>query len=97
MFLYINNHLLKMSSGGWEVVGKNKKDKSIVNKNGKLTKTEKKKFIENAPKLEDFLPLSQVKTIFDNLDDDNKRKVKVKSRDNNDKENEEKKKISKAQ
>lgn len=47
-----------MSSGGWEVVGKNKKDKSIVNKNGKLTKTEKKKFIENAPKLEDFRKLN---------------------------------------
>lgn len=39
-----------MSNGGWEIVGRNKKEKP----NGKLTKTEKKKFIENAPKLEDF-------------------------------------------
>lgn len=42
-----------MSSGGWEVVGKNKKDKSGV-RSTKLTKAEKKKFIENAPKVEDF-------------------------------------------
>lgn len=42
-----------MSSGGWEVVGKNKKDKSGVRPN-KLSKAEKKKFIENAPKVEDF-------------------------------------------
>ena len=42
-----------MSSGGWEVVGKNKKDKNSGRTN-KLTKAEKKKFIENAPKVEDF-------------------------------------------
>lgn len=41
-----------MSSGGWEVVGKTKKDKG--GKSTKLTKAEKKKFIENAPKVEDF-------------------------------------------
>lgn len=42
-----------MSHGGWEVVGKNKKEKSN-GKPVKLSKAEKKKFIENAPKLEDF-------------------------------------------
>lgn len=42
-----------MSSGGWEVVGKNKKDK-VGGKPSKLSKAEKKKFIENAPKVEDF-------------------------------------------
>ena len=45
-----------MSSGGWEVVGKNKKDKNVGRTN-KLTKAEKKKFIENAPKVEDFRKL----------------------------------------
>lgn len=42
-----------MSSGGWEIVGRNKKDKSN-GKINKLTKVEKKKFIENVPKVEDF-------------------------------------------
>lgn len=42
-----------MSSGGWELVGRNKKDKSN-GKISKLTKAEKKKFIDNAPKVEDF-------------------------------------------
>lgn len=42
-----------MSSGGWELVGRNKKDKNN-GKINKLTKAEKKKFIENAPKVEDF-------------------------------------------
>lgn len=45
-----------MSSGGWEVVGKNKKDKNVGRTN-KLTKVAKKKFIENAPKVEDFRKL----------------------------------------
>lgn len=45
-----------MYSGGWEVVGKNKKDKN-PGKTGKLSKSEKKKFIENAPKVEDFCKL----------------------------------------
>lgn len=43
-----------MYTGTWEVVGKHKKDKSIGGKTPKLTKSEKKKFIENAPKVEDF-------------------------------------------
>lgn len=42
-----------MSSSGWELVTKNKKDKNS-GKSNKLTKVEKKKFIENAPKVEDF-------------------------------------------
>lgn len=42
-----------MYSGGWEVVGKNKKEKPFK-KTGKLTKVEKQKFIENAPRVEDF-------------------------------------------
>lgn len=42
-----------MSSGGWEIVGRNKKDKSN-GKINKLIKVEKKKFIENVPKVEDF-------------------------------------------
>jgi len=40
-----------MSSGNWELVSR-KKDKN--DKSNKLTKAEKKKFIENAPKVEDF-------------------------------------------
>lgn len=40
------------SSGVWEVVSK-KKDRAN-GKSYKLTKAEKKKFIENAPKVEDF-------------------------------------------
>lgn len=42
---------IKMSSGSWELVSR-KKDKN--DKSNKLTKAEKKKFIENAPKVEDF-------------------------------------------
>lgn len=38
-------------SGQWEVVGKGKKDK---HNNKKLTKSEKKKFVDNAPKVEDL-------------------------------------------
>ncbi|XP_015606404.1 transmembrane protein 214-A [Cephus cinctus] len=83
-----------MSSGGWEVVGKGKKDKSN-GKPTKLTKAEKKKFIENAPKVEDFLPLSQVKTLYDNLDGNKENKKPTKEKDNKTKENEEKKKQQK--
>lgn len=43
-----------MYTGGWEVVGRNKKDKVTSKAGGKLSKAEKKKFIENAPKVEDF-------------------------------------------
>lgn len=39
-----------MSSGQWEVVSRSKKDKGPK----KLSKTEKKVFIENAPKVEDI-------------------------------------------
>ncbi|KAL2730047.1 transmembrane protein 214-A [Vespula maculifrons] len=85
-----------MSSGGWEVVGKNKKDRTN-GKQTKLTKAEKKKFIENAPKVEDFLPLSQVKTLYDNLDSNKENKKPPKEKDNKTKENEEKKKQQKQQ
>ncbi|OAD56057.1 hypothetical protein WN48_03797 [Eufriesea mexicana] len=80
-----------MSSGGWELVGRNKKDKSN-GKINKLTKAEKKKFIENAPKVEDFLPLSQVKTLYDNLDNNKENKKPSKDKENKTKENEERKK-----
>ncbi|EFN79101.1 transmembrane protein 214-A [Harpegnathos saltator] len=79
-----------MSSGGWELVGK-KKDRTNGKVN-KLTKAERKKFIENAPKLEDFLPLSQVKTLYDNLDGNKETKKSPKAKEHKMKENEEKKK-----
>lgn len=85
-----------MSSGGWELVGRNKKDKNN-GKINKLTKAEKKKFIENAPKVEDFLPLSQVKTLYDNLDNNKENKKPSKEKENKTKENEEKKKQQKLQ
>ncbi|XP_043251874.1 transmembrane protein 214-A [Colletes gigas] len=84
-----------MSSGGWELVGRNKKDKSN-GKINKLTKTEKKKFIENAPKVEDFLPLSQVKSLYDNLENKENKKLS-KEKESKTKENEEKKKQQKQQ
>lgn len=40
-------------SGQWEVVGKSKKDKPS-GKSKKLSKTEMQKFVDNAPKVEDF-------------------------------------------
>ena len=43
-----------MYVGPWEVVGKKKDKNASKTGNNKLTKTEKKKFIENAPKVEDF-------------------------------------------
>lgn len=81
-----------MSSGSWELVSR-KKDRGN-DKSAKLTKAEKKKFIENAPKVEDFLPLSQVKTLYDNLDGnkENKKPAKTQGKEHKTKENEEKKK-----
>ncbi|TGZ54191.1 transmembrane protein 214-A [Temnothorax longispinosus] len=81
-----------MSSGSWELVSR-KKDRSN-DKSTKLTKAEKKKFIENAPKVEDFLPLSQVKTLYDNLDGnkENKKPAKTQGKEHKTKENEERKK-----
>ncbi|XP_011060330.1 PREDICTED: transmembrane protein 214-A isoform X2 [Acromyrmex echinatior] len=81
-----------MSSGSWELV-RRKKDRGN-DKSNKLTKAEKKKFIENAPKVEDFLPLSQVKTLYDNLDGnkENKKPAKAQGKEHKTKENEEKKK-----
>ncbi|XP_012252880.2 transmembrane protein 214-A [Athalia rosae] len=83
-----------MSYGAWEVVGKNKKEKSI-GKPAKLSKAEKKKFMETAPKLEDFLPLDQVKTLFNSLDSNKENKKPVKEKEKKTKENEEKKKQQK--
>ncbi|XP_011495907.1 PREDICTED: transmembrane protein 214 [Ceratosolen solmsi marchali] len=80
-----------MNGGVWEVVGKNKKEKN-VGKVGKLSKVEKKKFIENAPKLEDFLPLDQVRSLYNNLDGNKENKKPVKEKESKTKENEEKKK-----
>ncbi|XP_015436435.1 PREDICTED: transmembrane protein 214-A [Dufourea novaeangliae] len=85
-----------MSSSGWELVGRNKKDKNN-GKNNKLTKAEKKKFIENAPKVEDFLPLSQVKTLYDTLDNNKENKKPPKEKENKTKEYDEKKKQQKQQ
>ncbi|XP_058803960.1 transmembrane protein 214-B [Phymastichus coffea] len=85
-----------MYAGGWEVVGRNKKDKSVA-KTGKLTKAEKKKFIENAPKVEDFLPLDQVKSLYENLDGNKENKKPAKEKESKTKENEEKKKQQKQQ
>ncbi|KAJ8688622.1 hypothetical protein QAD02_024417 [Eretmocerus hayati] len=85
-----------MYTGGWEVVGRNKKDKNVVgNKTNKPSKAEKKKFIENAPKLEDFLPLDQVKNLYDNLDGNKENKKPAKEKESKTKENEEKKKQQK--
>ena len=80
-------------SGQWEVVIKSK-GKSNSQNSKKLTKTEKKKFAENAPKIEDLckyinykkklsfqyifhiillssVPLSQVKSLYNSLDNNN--------------------------
>ncbi|CAG2067212.1 unnamed protein product, partial [Timema podura] len=53
-------------SGQWEVVVKNKQKQNGQVK--KLTKTERKKFVENAPKVEDILPLAQVRSLYTTLD-----------------------------
>ncbi|XP_075217451.1 transmembrane protein 214 isoform X2 [Lycorma delicatula] len=80
-------------SGQWEVVGKGKKDK---HNNKKLTKSEKKKFVDNAPKVEDLLPLSQVKTLYSALDS-NKETNKSSEKAAKTKENEAKKTQKKQQ
>lgn len=80
-------------SGQWEVVGKGKKDK---HNNKKLTKSEKKKFVDNAPKVEDLLPLSQVKTLYSALDS-NKEANKQSEKAAKTKENEAKKSQKKPQ
>ncbi|XP_065343684.1 transmembrane protein 214-B [Cloeon dipterum] len=51
----------------WEVVG-GKKPKANGQQSNKLTKSEKKKFVENAPKAEDILPLVEVQTLYTKLD-----------------------------
>ncbi|XP_063830529.1 transmembrane protein 214 [Ostrinia nubilalis] len=59
-----------MSSGQWEVVGKNKKSQ-----NGKVkSKEDVKKTIKNGPKLEDVVPHSEIKSFYAGMvvDDDKK-------------------------
>lgn len=51
-----------MSGPQWELVTKNKKDKTANGAPRKLTKTEKKKFVENAPKVEDLCKF--IKPVF---------------------------------
>uniref|UniRef100_A0A1B6G964 Transmembrane protein 214 n=1 Tax=Cuerna arida TaxID=1464854 RepID=A0A1B6G964_9HEMI len=77
-------------SGQWEVVGKSKKDKQS-GKNKKLTKQEKQKFVENAPKVEELLPLAQVKTLYAALDTNKQQAAKPVEKATKTKENEAKK------
>uniref|UniRef100_A0A1B6KGB0 Transmembrane protein 214 n=1 Tax=Graphocephala atropunctata TaxID=36148 RepID=A0A1B6KGB0_9HEMI len=79
-----------MMSGAWEVVGKSKKDKQ-TGKSKKLTKQEKQKFVENAPKVEELLPLAQVKTLYAALDTNKQPTVKPVEKAVKTKENEAKK------
>ncbi|KAE8748008.1 hypothetical protein FOCC_FOCC005203 [Frankliniella occidentalis] len=82
-----------MSTPQWELVTKNKKDKVVNGTYKKLSKTEKKKFVENAPKVEDLLPLSQVKTLYSEFSDIKKPNadLKSKSKENDAKKQQQKK------
>ena len=53
------------ASPGWETVvsGKTRSNKQINGKNG-AANAAKKKFVENAPKLEDVLPMEQVASFY---------------------------------
>lgn len=69
-----------MSSGQWEVVGKNKKSQ-----NGKLkSKEDEKKALKNGPKLEDVVPHSQIKSLYAGMDVDGEKKS-AKEKKNSDK------------
>ncbi|KDR16686.1 hypothetical protein L798_09076 [Zootermopsis nevadensis] len=76
-------------SGQWEVVGKNKQKQSGQTLK-RLSKSERKKFVENAPKVEDILPLAEVKTLYTTLDND-KENHKPSGKETNLRENEAKK------
>ncbi|XP_066996654.1 transmembrane protein 214-B [Anabrus simplex] len=76
-------------SGQWEVVGKSKL-KHSGQPVKKLSKSERKKFVEKAPKVEDILPLSQVKTLYNALEL-NKENKKAPGKENSSKESESKK------
>ncbi|XP_063894378.1 transmembrane protein 214 [Helicoverpa armigera] len=77
-----------MSSGQWEVVGKNKKSQ-----NGKIkTKEDEKKAVKNGPKLEDVVPHSQIKSFYSGMEIDEERKP---AKDNKKKEGDKKKKQDK--
>lgn len=56
-------------SGNWETVGKSKKVKTFEKK---LSQAERKKIVENGPKLEEILPSQQIKSIFANVKKVNK-------------------------
>ncbi|CAH0590493.1 unnamed protein product [Chrysodeixis includens] len=77
-----------MSSGQWEVVGKNKKSQ-----NGKIkTKDDEKKAVKNGPKLEDIVPHSQIKSFYSGMEIDEERKPqKDKKKDGDKKKKQDKK------
>ncbi|KAJ1525934.1 hypothetical protein ONE63_009122 [Megalurothrips usitatus] len=58
-----------MSNQQWELVTKAKKDKAANGGPHKLTKAEKKKFADNAPKVEDLLPMSKVRSLYSEFAD----------------------------
>uniref|UniRef100_A0A1B6C1J5 Transmembrane protein 214 n=4 Tax=Clastoptera arizonana TaxID=38151 RepID=A0A1B6C1J5_9HEMI len=76
-------------SGQWELVSKTKRDKHSGSK--KISKAEKQKFVDNAPKIEDLLPLSQVKTLYEALDNNKQNSHKIPEKVVKTKENEIKK------
>ncbi|XP_045501564.1 transmembrane protein 214 isoform X1 [Colias croceus] len=67
-----------MSSGQWEVVGKNKKSQ-----NGKMkNNNDDKKPAKNGPKLEDLVPASQIKSFYSGMEiDDTKKAPKDKKKE----------------
>ncbi|XP_045537438.1 transmembrane protein 214 [Papilio machaon] len=68
-----------MSSGQWEVVGKNKKSQNGKVKTGK---DDEKKPHKNLPKLEDIVPHSQIKSFYAGMEiDDTKKPPKDKKKD----------------
>ncbi|XP_049876600.1 transmembrane protein 214 [Pectinophora gossypiella] len=76
-----------MSTGQWEVVGKNKKSQ-----NGKLknAKDDDKKPTKNGPKLEDVVPHSQIKSFYSGMEIDDDRKPANKKKDGDKKKKEKK-------
>lgn len=85
-----------MSSGQWEVVGRNKKDKLSNQNSKKPAKSDKKKAVP-APKVEDILPLSQVKSIYSNMGKGNKENKKPQEKENKSKDPPKKQPIKKSE
>lgn len=77
-----------MSSGQWEVVGKNKKSQ-----NGKVkSKEDEKKAAKSGPKLEDVVPHSQIKSFYSGMEiDEEKKPAKDKKKDGDKKKKQDKK------